>query len=157
MKKIKEQEESRKCQFKAQPVPKFIKKTKTTPKKKINFTVPMTPQVFKKSKELAIHRQKLLNKIRNQKQANFKSHEAKVLHREPFKPCKSNRGPTSFRPFTLHSADRGEERRAFDEEIRKHNEMKEKAERDRKMREEEELNRLFRERIYFKANPNPFK
>lgn len=163
LKKKEEEETSRKFTFKAKPVPNYIKKTKPTiqaisPKKKLKFTVPMTPQVFKKSRELAINRQKLLiESIRNMKPYTFKSHEAIVLHREPFKPLKSERCLTSFRPFTLHSADRGEVRRVFDAETRKHNEQKEEIDREKKLRDEEELSRLFREQIHFKANPNPFK
>ncbi|XP_075155433.1 meiotic 38 isoform X2 [Haematobia irritans] len=153
------EEERKRREFHSRPVPNFSTYHQMLEKKKPAhaFTVAVTPQVLKKSKEAEEKRRKRLEEWKQKSQTpKFESRPPTVLKEKPFVPEKK---PLVIQqcPFNLHTEKRLAERKHYDEAKHKALEEKRKQEEEERKRREEERIRELRKAATFKARPNPFR
>lgn len=160
--KRREEEERKMRQFHSRPVPNFNYYHQQMDNKQVLHvvTMPETPNVLKKSREMNEKRKQKLEELKRQNQPpKIQAREPSVLKEEPFVP-KKTQTLIETRPFNLRSERRLQERKQFDMAANRALEEKRKqvqnAEEERKKREEEEFREL-RKMATFKARPNPFK
>ncbi|XP_039959137.1 targeting protein for Xklp2 isoform X1 [Bactrocera tryoni] len=154
-------EERKKREFHSRPVPNFNACHKSLQQRKVlhAVTVPVTPQVLKKSRETEQKRKQKLEDIKQIHPPKFEPRPPTILHEEPFVPKKTQTVLVPC-PFNLHSERRLQERKQYDATVQRAMEQKQKQveieEEERKRREEQRIKEL-RKLTTFKARPNPFK
>ncbi|XP_067007799.2 targeting protein for Xklp2 [Anabrus simplex] len=144
---LKQEKEAR--EFRAQPLPKFIKKTTEVSCLSGGSTFDVIHSPNSSSSK---------DQSEANNSGNFKARPAVVLRKEPFVPKKPERPALSTEEVILHTEKRAEERKAFDahihekeEELRRYLQMVQEEE---ERREAEEIARL-RKATVLKANPMP--
>ncbi|XP_011213363.2 targeting protein for Xklp2 isoform X2 [Bactrocera dorsalis] len=151
-------EERKKREFHSRPVPNFNACHKSLQQRKVlhAVTVPVTPQVLKKSRETEEKRKQKLEDIKQIHPPKFEPRPPTILHEEPFVPKKTQTVLVPC-PFNLHSERRLQERKQYDANVQRAMEQKQKQEEEERKRREEQRIKELRKLTTFKARPNPFK
>uniref|UniRef100_A0A1A9VCG0 TPX2 C-terminal domain-containing protein n=1 Tax=Glossina austeni TaxID=7395 RepID=A0A1A9VCG0_GLOAU len=150
------EEERKKRQFCSKPMPDF--KTchqKLDEQLVIHYvTVPLTPKVLKNSQEAQQKFKKKLEYLKREEDElrKFESRPATVLKTKPFIPEKKDFVVEQC-PFNLNMERRLQERKLYDEALRRKQEESRKQEEDERKRLEEEFVEEFRKATLFKAQP----
>lgn len=150
------EEERKKREFCSKPMPNF--KTchqKLDEQVVIHYvTVPLTPKVLKNSQKAQEKFKKKLEHLKREEDElrKFESRPATVLKAKPFIPEKKDVVVEQC-PFNLNMERRLQERKQYDEALRRKQEAKRKQEEDERKRLEEEFIKEFRKATLFKAKP----
>uniref|UniRef100_A0A1B0ABR3 TPX2 C-terminal domain-containing protein n=1 Tax=Glossina pallidipes TaxID=7398 RepID=A0A1B0ABR3_GLOPL len=151
-----DEEDRKKREFCSKPMPDFRTLHQKLDEQVVIhcITVPLTPKVLKNSQEAQQKFKKKLEHLKREEDElrKFKSRPATVLKAQPFIPEKKDFVVEQC-PFNLNMERRLQERKQYDEALRRKQEERRKLEEDERKRLEEEFIEEFRKATLFKAKP----